>query len=516
MIAPANKTPSHRRASKGNPGMLIRQTILYAPAQIFGPLIQFVGAVVWTHWLAPEAYGVLTFVLAAQELVFLVSLAWWSQFTMRYVGAFDDDERRSVYLRTEGLVLVVAAAAQMLLSLTMLLAVAPRFAPSLALATIAFSVTRSATAHLSERARAHAQIGVYTVAQTAGPIFGFVLAFLLIATVSRTPEAALFGFAAPQAIALAWLWRRLGVIVEVNAFEPEIISKAMRFGLPLVAAGAIAWVGANGIRVIVQYLDSPEAMGLIAVGWGLGQRLAATVAMLVTAAAFPLAVRHMHDGDRKGALKQLASSGALLFAVLAPATAGLVVIAPQLINLTIAESFRPITLAVLPISAVAGGVRNMRVHFADQSTLLFERTDLTILINALEAAMVVVGCLVGLRQQGLVGAAEGACFGLTVGAIFSFGFARRRFGLIVPFARMFRICVATAAMVAALLWSPWAAELANHRIIGLLVQIVVGALVYLVSMAALHPAQVRALAKPGLLWSGQKGRDAISRIQILF
>jgi O-antigen/teichoic acid export membrane protein len=221
----------------------------------------------------------------------------------------------------------------------------------------------------------------------------------------------------------------------------------------------------------------------------------------------------MHAGDRKGALMQLSSSGALLFAVLAPATAGLVIIAPKLVNLAIAESFRPITLAVLPISAIAGGVRNMRVHFADQSTLLFERTDLTIFVNALEAVMVIVGCFVGLRLQGLVGAAEGACVGLTIGVIFSFGMARKKFGLIVPFARMARICLATAAMVAVLLWSPWEAALAGHRVIGLLVQIAVGAIVYLAAMAALHPAQLHALAKPGLLWSGRKSRDAISRVE---
>ncbi len=494
--------------------MLIRHTILYAPAQLIGPLVQFVAAVVWTHWLAPEAYGVLTFVLAAQELVFLISLAWWSQFTMRYVGAFEDEDRRSLYLHSEGSVLVGAAVAQTLLALAALVSVAPHFTLSLALATVAFSVTRSATAHLSERARAHSQIAVYTVAQTAGPVLGFVLAFILVATVSRTPEAALFGFAAPQALALAWLWRRLGVIVEIKAFEPDIISKALRFGLPLVLSGGIAWIGANAIRVIVQYLDLAEAMGLIAVGWGLGQRLAANVAMLVTAAAFPLAVRHMHDGDRKGALEQLASSGALLFAVLAPATAGLVVISPKLVDLVIAAPFRPITLAVLPISAIAGAVRNMRVHFSDQSMLLFERTDLSIFVYTLEATMVVAGCFLGLRLHGLVGAAEGSLVGLALGTVFGFGFSRRMFGLILPYGRMLRIAAATAAMVAALLWTPVLPE--SRPVISLLAQVALGGLVYTAALAALHPAQVRALAKPGLRWSERKGREAVNRIQVFF
>ena len=72
--------------------MLIRQTILYLPAQLLGPLFQFIAAVVWTHWLVPDAYGVLAFVIAAQELAFALCLSWWSHYTMRYLGTFEGED----------------------------------------------------------------------------------------------------------------------------------------------------------------------------------------------------------------------------------------------------------------------------------------------------------------------------------------------------------------------------------------------------------------------------------------
>ena len=37
--------------------MLLRQTILYLPAQIIGPLAQMAATIVWTYWLQPEALG---------------------------------------------------------------------------------------------------------------------------------------------------------------------------------------------------------------------------------------------------------------------------------------------------------------------------------------------------------------------------------------------------------------------------------------------------------------------------
>ena len=47
----------------------------YMPAQLIGPLFQFIAAVAWTHYLSPGEYGVLAYVMAAQELAYLVCLA---------------------------------------------------------------------------------------------------------------------------------------------------------------------------------------------------------------------------------------------------------------------------------------------------------------------------------------------------------------------------------------------------------------------------------------------------------
>ena len=50
--------------------MLLRQTLLYLPAQLVGPFALFIAAVVWTHLLPPDAYGTLMLVMAIQELIF--------------------------------------------------------------------------------------------------------------------------------------------------------------------------------------------------------------------------------------------------------------------------------------------------------------------------------------------------------------------------------------------------------------------------------------------------------------
>src|SRR5271154_2034170 len=72
---------------------LARSTLLYMPAQMFGPMFLFATTVIWTHLLNPASFGVVTFVVAAQELTALVTLTWWSIFVVRFQGRFADSER---------------------------------------------------------------------------------------------------------------------------------------------------------------------------------------------------------------------------------------------------------------------------------------------------------------------------------------------------------------------------------------------------------------------------------------
>ena len=54
--------------------MLLRQTLLYLPAQVLGPIFQLISAFAWTHFLAPGEMGVFALVSAAQELAFAAAL----------------------------------------------------------------------------------------------------------------------------------------------------------------------------------------------------------------------------------------------------------------------------------------------------------------------------------------------------------------------------------------------------------------------------------------------------------
>jgi O-antigen/teichoic acid export membrane protein len=469
--------------------MLIKQTLLYLPAQIAGPLFQFLAAIVWTFWLKPDAYGVLAYVMAMQELAFVICLAWWSHYTLRYAGTFSDDAQRLRFQQVETATLAVSSVLQIVVSVvTLWLQGIPLTTPMVGAAAL-YVITRSITSHLGERARAAGQILLYTGGQTIGAVFGFGIAFLLVSRVAATPENALLGFAIAQVVGLAWMWRAMRLRVTFARPDTDILRRALSFGVPLVVAGIIAWVSTNGIRNIVQYDGGHEAVGLVSVGWALGQRLASFVAMLVTAAAFPLAVRYLQAGHKEQALHQLSLNGAVLFGLLAPSTFGLLMIVKPAVEVLIAPPFQAVTLSVLPLATLGGAIRNMRLHMSDQVLILCERTDLCVIINLIEAVITVVGCIVGLHLSGLPGAVAGAVSGFIVGTAIGFGTAIYGFGLRILWDVHLRIAIATAAM-SIVLWIVPEERMASAPWTQIAIGIFAGGFVYLAALLILFPTAI--------------------------
>lgn len=469
---------------------MLRQTLLYLPAQLLGPLAMFVATVAWTHLLDAATYGVVAYVLAAQELVYMLTIAWWSLYVLRFRAGMDDDRRQRLAV-ADNAVVVGAAVVQAVIAAPLLAMLDTTVTVGLFLAATSMFVTRSLLTHYSEIARSEEAILTYTVAQLAGPLAGTLASFLVIALLEASATAALAGIALVQAVGLAVVAWRLGVAARLALPDRDVLGGAIAYGLPMLATGGFSWVATNGIRLAIDEIAGGAALGLFSVGWGLGQRVATVAAMLLTAAAFPLAVRLFESGDREGALKRLADNGSLLFALLAPTTAGVALVARPLAELMIAEPFRAATVAILPLAVLAGGLRNQRSHFADQAFLLHAATARLIPLTLIEGVGCVAGTVIGLGLGGdglggLVAATLGCTIGTALGAAATFLVAIRDHGLRPQWGAWGRILIATAVMAAGLAPIPW-----PGGVLGLSLEITVGAGLYAAALAMFFPAERR-------------------------
>jgi O-antigen/teichoic acid export membrane protein len=468
--------------------MLLRQTLLYMPAQIVGPLFQLIAMIVWTHVVDEHTLGVITLVTATHELLQIAFLAWWSQYALRFFGRFQSDDDAQRFYRTENVVLLASIVIQSAAMVgILLLVIAPDANSGLLGAAIAYVISRSLNLYIGERARVRQQIGVYSIQQIIGPSAGFLIGLLMIRWLGQNPEWPLAGYAIAQFVAAFVVLPKIGYGHRLWPVDREIIRHAMHYGVPLFIGGALGWVGLNASRFAVNDLLGVAAAGLFAVGYGLGQRAAAVAAMLVTAAAFPIAVKRMEESGSKAAIRQLADNCALLVAILAPSIVGIFMLRTEIVHLLIAERFQAVTLAILPLSALAGAIRNLRAHFGDQVFLLHNRTRLLVVVASIDAAVTIAFSVAFIWKWGVVGGAAANVAAAVCAATASFAIGFSKFELTLPLRHLARIAIATGAMAALLYVLPEAKNfitLAGH--------IAAGAALYPIVLAILYsPSLVR-------------------------
>jgi O-antigen/teichoic acid export membrane protein len=478
--------------------MLLKHTLLYLPAQFVGPLFQLLAMIVWTHVVDEHTLGIITLITATHELLQIGFLAWWSQYALRFLGRYQDANDAPRFYRTENAVLLASVTLQSAAVIgILLLVIAPGARTGLLVATVAYVMTRSLNLYIGERARAQQQIRVYTIQQVFGPSVGFIAGLALIGLFGKSAEWPLAGYAMAQLIAVLIVLPRIRGGHSVWPVDREIVVQALRYGIPLIVGGALGWVGLNASRFIVNEMSGVAAAGLFAVGYGLGQRAAAVAAMLVTAAAFPLAVKSMEQEGSQAGMRQLAANSALLVAILAPSLAGIFMLRMEIVHLLIAVPFQEVTLAILPLATLAGAIRNLRAHFGDQVFLLQNRTRWMMAIAAIDASTTVVLSALFLARWGLTGVAGATVLAALAAAIVSFSLGFTRFGLRLPVGHLVRIALATIAMAALLRIFPEArtvAVLAAH--------VAAGVAVYFAALALLYAPTLVRLLRPRPQHSG--------------
>jgi O-antigen/teichoic acid export membrane protein len=315
------------------------------------------------------------------------------------------------------------------------------------LAVLGYVVTRSYNLYFAERARVRHEIGVYSIQQVTGPALGFLIGLLLIHVFGQDPEWPIAGYAIAQFAAMVIVLPMMRFGWSLWPVDRTILRQALSYGVPLVLGGGLSWVSINASRFIVSDMMGVAAAGLFAVGYGLGFRASLVAAMMVTASAFPLAVRTMQERGAERAMRQLADNGALLAAILLPSVAGIYMLREEIVHLLIAPNFQAATLAILPLATLSGAIRNFRAHFADQVFLLHQRTRLMIVINAVEALLTVAASILFISWWGLPGAVIASTLAAAVAATVSFTTGAIMFRLRPPLLHFFKIAAATAAMM---------------------------------------------------------------------
>jgi O-antigen/teichoic acid export membrane protein len=170
-----------------------------------------------------------------------------------------------------------------------------------------------------------------------------------------------------------------------------------------------------------------EAVGYYSPGYDLAFQSLTLVLTVINTAAYPLAVKALASGGPETARRQLQENGELVATAALVGCATLIVLAPSIVLLLIGEAFRPTSLALLPIVAIAAALAGIKAYHFDTAFHLGEQSHVLVYISSL-AAIVNIGLnLVLIPKLGVLGAAWGTLGAYACALILSVIAARRAF-----------------------------------------------------------------------------------------
>lgn len=462
--------------------MLLRQTVLYLPAQLLPAAMQFVALVLWSHLATPSVIGIVTLFVSIQDFMVLGFVNFWTSYTVRYATKeFETPAAAAAFDRTATAVMIGSSLLQAAVAVALYAALIdlhprPWLLPILVLVVFG----RAFNTFQAERGRAQGDILLYSIETIAGPVGGALIGVALLWRFGSDELWIFVGYAGAQTLAAAAGLLRDRSWVRWGRPDGAVIRHALGYGGPLIVSSLFIWITQNTPRVLVSAFFGLAAAGVYALGFGLGFRVAVIAAMSVTAAAFPIAVRYANKGDMAGAMRQLANNAVLLVAVLAASIAGLALVSGDVTGLFVKASLQEAARPIMLWSLLAGAIICFRQHFLHQVFLVKEHTRPLGYVAAAEAvAAVLIGLLIVPRWGAL-----GGVISLTVtstGSMAAVLVMAMGQGLRPPWRDFARIALATGAMALAIL-----AIQGGHSVPLLVARIAAGGAAFVGVMALLY------------------------------
>ena len=463
--------------------MLFRFSILYFFARLIPGVVNFAAIILFTRLLEPDEYGQYALVVAAVGLGNAVLFRWIRVSLLRYLPAYEGRETillstllvsylvLAVFSGAAGVVVWVIGQDSLLGRLfvfgVVLLLCQAWFDINLQLVRARLMPTRYGVLLMS-KALVGLAIGVWLAYMgwgVWGPLVGVIAGALL-------PAVVVYG--------RYWSGARW------QLFDGETAKQVLIYGMPLAVTFMLGLVISSSDRFLLGFYMGADAAGQYAVGYDLAQQTIGLLMVVVNLAAAPLVIKALERSGEEVARRRLVGNAVGLCVIGFPATAGMMMVGPNISEVFLGEKFQAAAAMLIPWVAVGALLGGLKAFYFDLSFQLGKRTQQQVLV-VLIAAIVNVGLnMWWIPLFGLSGAAYATVVAYGLALYLSWLLGRRIFPLPLPFDQIAKIVVATLGMVVAL-WvvmeqrGGWA----------LFQQVFLGGLVYSLLILALNVAGCR-------------------------
>lgn len=391
--------------------MLLRSTLIYAPAILLTRISALLLLVVATRLIDQTEYGLLTLVVTVGEMTD-VAVTNWLRIALLRLGGKGDISRGSLALA--GRVLIGTTMLALAISVAASAVVVPErwiaFAIAVSAYLVAGAVGRFALTVLQMQQR-----------HSAYSMFEFLRAVLQLVL----PVAAIFVF--EKSFLVMSLGSSLGAltagILAGAMASRRIVAGPPRFthreffalGVPLILMALVGFGLNNAERIFLKLFHDAGAVATFAAAYALARQPIDMVANAVNMGAFPEVVSRFDDEGPAAAGRLLSQLMALLIRLCLPVAALLVALAGDIAALVLPAGYRTDIDRLFLIIAASVIAANLTSFVYGTVVHAHKRPWLLIIANAVGSAATIVLSLILIPSM----AAVGAAFALLGGSVAS-------------------------------------------------------------------------------------------------
>lgn len=463
--------------------MIIKHSLLYLLARGLPGLVNFAALALYTRLLSPTEYGQYSLALALVSFLQMLLFGWLNLGVLRFLPRFGN--QRQMFFST----IVVAYSCVAGTGLGMaLLAWLITTDPTLAKLSLASGLLLVSWAFFELNLQLqNSQFNPY---RYGSMMLGKTLLALgsggLLAWLGLGAEGILWGLLLGNALPVLLLCRQEWQHLHWRWADKQILRQMLAYGLPLTASALLNEVINSSDRLLLAWLQGVETAGQYAVAYDLPRFTLVMLMMSINLAMYPMLVDALEKHGQEAARQHSRQHALLLYGVAFPATAGLVMVTPNLAALMIGEAFRETVLAITPLIAVAVLLSGAKSYFFDLAFQLGKHTQSQVWILLIAAGLNLVLNLLLIPHWGMSGAAWATIAAYATGLILSVWQGRRWFPLELPRKALSGIMLATLLMSLAL-------YLLHNKIgIGwLVIQLLTGICIYAASLFVMDTGGIR-------------------------
>jgi O-antigen/teichoic acid export membrane protein len=477
---------------------MFRHTFIYFLSKGVPGLINFVAIALYTRLLSPGEYGEYALVIAAVTFVNTTFFHWLRLGLLRYNPKYEGNQK-AMFISSITATFISMTILTVFLGTGVFIAYTPFHSMVLLwFLGIGLLTMQSMFDLFTEYLRSELSSKLFGIVTALKVVLSLIIAVILIKFFGFGAEGIILGLIIGIFLSIVFFVPKYLYLINIKLIDKEMIKEVVKYSVPFIAALSMEAIILNTDRYLIGWIMDKEAVGIYAVSYDLAKQILFLLMMIINLAAYPLVVKALETGGIKDCQKQLNENTSLLLLVSVPATTGMILLSESFTGIFLGESFQGKASVIFSLIAFAIFIQGFKMYYFDLAFQLGKNTKLQIWPVLAAAVLNVILNLFLIPEHGIFGSAYATIIAYIVSVLMSALIGKKIFPLTFPFREVGKIFIATTVMGLAI-WP----TLAIDGILGFIIQIAVGILVYALIVVALNINGIRQLVSRKLKKSPQ-------------